>query len=152
MEEPANTPEQTIPGTPPEPGSEAVAAAPAPSEQERLTDELNQKTADYDALQKNYDTLLRRTSMDGKVADMNLALKVLDPARHLHEDGTVNVQALYADFPLLTPTELRLPTAPSGGGGPQFTHVATDLDAAASTGNPTAINSALDALLKGEKR
>lgn len=45
----------------------------------------------------------RRAALTGQVADAAAALKLLDEAKHLNEDGTVNATALLADYPFLKP-------------------------------------------------
>src|SRR5690606_2927555 len=46
-------------------------------------------------------TAERRAALTGKVADATAALKLLDPDKHLTEDGQVNVDALLADYSFL---------------------------------------------------
>lgn len=121
-----------------------------PSELDTLRAELAEKSAALEKLQGEYSDHIRRQSLEGKVTDMNAAMKLLDPERHLNSDGTVNVHALYQEFPSLAPS-VNVPTAPDGGGGPHFTGpVGNDPEEVARRGgSPTAINSAFDRLLKG---
>lgn len=58
----------------------------------------------------------RKAALTGKVADPDLALLALDPERHLNEDGSVNVDALLADRPVLAPTKPSVPGTPGAGG------------------------------------
>ena len=46
----------------------------------------------------------RRATLTGKVADPTAALKLLDEAKHVNEDGTVDPEKLLADYPVLKPT------------------------------------------------
>lgn len=59
----------------------------------------------------------RRAALTGQVADAAAALKLLDEAKHLNEDGTVNATALLADYPFLKPPAPG--TAAIGGANPR---------------------------------
>lgn len=61
----------------------------------------------------------RMASLTGKVADPVAALKLLDTTKHLNEDGTVNTEALLADYSFLTPAAARvdIPAVRSGNAG-----------------------------------
>ncbi|ANC72957.1 phage scaffolding protein [Deinococcus radiodurans] len=99
------------------------------------------------------DTTAERTKLlDGKVSDVQLALRVLDPEKHLNADGTLKTDALYTDFPSLAPAGITTPTAPDGGGGSQRTAAgATSLDRAVQGGSLADINAAFDAALTPAK-
>ena len=56
-----------------------------------------------------------RADLKGEVRDVNAALKLIDPEKHLDADGNVNLRALLKDYDFLAPVSR---TAP-GGGGPQ---------------------------------
>lgn len=57
----------------------------------------------------------RRASLTGKVVDPVAALKLLDDAKHLTDDGAVNTDALLADYPFLAP-KAGVPVTPGAGG------------------------------------
>lgn len=115
---------------------------------------LEKRAADAEAevqrLTAAAETATRTAALAGKVADPALALKALDPTKHLNEDGTVKVEALLADHPALAPTGTVAATAADGGGGPQGGGLPT-LDTALASGSTTDINAAFDAALKGGK-
>lgn len=109
---------------------------------------LEKRAADAEAevqrLKTEQETSTRKAALTDKVADADLALKILDPAKHLNPDGSVKIDALLADHPILTPTV----TSPDGGGGKQGGGVPA-LDTALASGSTGDINAAFDAALKG---
>lgn len=125
------------------------------SKEAELQTQLDALKAEKDALAaevatfKERDTTAERTKLlDGKVSDVNLALRVLDPAKHLNSDGSLKVDALYADFPTLAPAGITTPTAPDGGGGSQRPAAgAPTLERAVESGSIADINAAFDAAL-----
>lgn len=129
------------------------------SKETELQAQLDALKAEKDALAaevstfKERDTTAERTKqLDGKVSDVQLALRVLDPEKHLNADGTLKTDALYTDFPSLAPAGVTTPTAPDGGGGSQRTAAgATSLDRAVQGGSLADINAAFDAALTPAK-
>lgn len=59
----------------------------------------------------------RRAALTGKVADVDLALAVFNPEKHVLEDGGLNVDALLEAHPVLAPVEQRAPVLSSARGG-----------------------------------
>lgn len=144
----------TTPATPDTTPSGETAAAPSQpdyaAEVERLTRERDEARAEGSKAKAEHAAFVQRTQLEGKVTDLNTAMKVLDPERHLNEDGSVNVYALYTDFPILAPSFG--PTAPDGGGGTHSSYINTGLESVARTGSPGEINAAFDAELKGGRK
>lgn len=149
MEDTANTTPTTTDAAP---GGEAAAPAQPDyaAEVERLTRERDEARSESGKVKAEHDALVRRTSLEGKVTDLNTAMKVLDPKRHLNKDGSVDVYALYTDFPILAPSSG--PTAPDGGGGAHGFYASTSLESVARGGSPGEINAAFDAELKGGRK
>ncbi|MDO4246221.1 MAG: hypothetical protein Q4C89_09375 [Deinococcus sp.] len=125
------------------------------SKEAELQTQLDALKAEKEALAaevatfKERDTTAERTKLlDGKVSDVQLALRVLDPEKHLNSDGSLKVDALYTDFPSLAPAGVTTPTAPDGGGGSQRTAAgAPTLERAVESGSIADINAAFDAAL-----
>lgn len=118
----------------------APDAPPAPSaEEQRLQGELESARAETARMREK----IHRDALAGKVSDVNLALKVLDPERHLDADGNLRHDMLWNDFPALIPRGVTHPTAPNGGGGFQ-TGPGPTLERAVETGSLPLINFAFD--------
>lgn len=119
------------------------------TKQTELEQQLAEARAENERLKGEQTTAQRRAALDGKVANVDLALRALDPAKHLDKDGNVKVEALLADFPQLSTTAATAATAPDGGGGTQSAAGTLDLDAAVNSKDTAAINAAFDEALKG---
>lgn len=97
---------------------EAAEAAKVAAERAKL-DELERVKAEKADVEKRAQeaearavAAERRAALAGKVADPAAALKLLED-KHLQEDGSVNVDALLADYPFLKPA----PSGPASIGG-----------------------------------
>jgi len=82
-------------------------------------DAANRKAAEAEA---RVTAAERKASLTGRVVNVDAALKLLDPDKHLDDTGSINVDAFLKDHPYLAPTQQSAgPTAPNGGGGAQPT-------------------------------
>lgn len=85
-------------------------------EAERLKAELADKDKEIATAKAEAANARQVAALTGKVVDAGAALKLLDPERHLAEDGTVNTTALLTDYPFLKPAT---PGVVIGGANPR---------------------------------
>lgn len=83
-------------------------------EVERLKAELADRDKAIEEAQAARLNAERQAALTGKVADATAALKLLDPDKHLTDDGLVDTDALLADYPFLAPN--KPPSTVSGSG------------------------------------
>lgn len=120
------------------------AAPPEPSpEVQSLQSDLEAAQAETAKVRQQ----LHRQALQGKVSDVDLALKVLDPEKHLDADGNVKIDALTREFEGLLPIGTRYPTALDGGGGTHMS-IGGGLESALLSGSPALINYEFDQQLK----
>ncbi|MHA0043893.1 hypothetical protein [Deinococcus sp. PEB2-63] len=126
------------PQAPPEVAAEQVTTAEPGPEVQALQNDLEAAKAEAAKVRQQ----LHRQALQGKVSDVDLALKVLDPEKHLDADGNVKIDALTREFAGLLPA-VRYPTSPDGAGGthPSFTG---GLEGALRSGSPGLINYEFD--------
>lgn len=113
------------------------------AENESLKSEKDTLQTQVTTLEGAQQTAAREAALEGKVSDVKLAMRVLDPEKHLDADGNVRVDALLADYASLAPTGPTGATAPDAGGGTHHTaskadEIATarqELDKAQQSGN-----------------
>lgn len=122
--------------------TDAAPAQPGP-DVERLQGELEASRSENAALVERQ----RRTELKGKVSDVDAAMKLLDPEKHLNSDGSVNLDSLRGQYPSLYIQQMT-PTAPDGGGGSYFSSAATSLESAVQSGSAPLINYAFGQELK----
>ena len=129
------------------------ASAPAPNseatspEVQRLTDALGAAETEKAELKTMYETRAQRKALEGKVVDVDAAMKLLDPAKHLDDEGDVRLPDLFRDYSFLEARSLP-PTAPNGGGGPQNGYAMPTMEQAIRSGEPAQINMVFDNVLK----
>lgn len=104
---------------------EAAAAAAEAKRRKELTIEQRAKETEekaqqaIEAAEARATAAERRAALTGHVADAVAALKLLDPEKHLNDDGTVNTDALLADYPFLKPADAK--ATPAGIPNPRST-------------------------------
>lgn len=117
-------------------------------ELEALRVRANDLEAQSAALTAEKTTNERKNALEGKVSNADMALKLLDPAKHVDGDGKVKLESLLADYPALAPAGIAVSTAPAE---PIAGGRAISLDQALSSNDNSAINAAFDAELGGNK-
>ena len=102
---------------------EAAEAARLSAEREKLDEVERLKAEKADAEKRAAEIEARAVAAErkaaltkAKVVDEDAALKLLDPERHLTDDGSVNADALFADYPFLRATPTGPTPATSGSG------------------------------------
>ncbi|MDO4263282.1 MAG: hypothetical protein Q4C67_03715 [Deinococcus sp.] len=125
----------------------ASATEPMPPSPEVQALEAERDAAKGEAAQLREQ--LHRRDLAGKVSDVDLALKVLDPAKHLDAQGNIRLDVLREEFPGLYPRGVMHPTAPDGGGGSQrMPDMGGGLTGAVRTGSLPLINIEFDRALR----
>jgi len=124
------------------PAEQAAPAEPSP-EVQGLQSDLEAAKADTAKVREQ----LYRQALQGKVSDVDLALKVLDSEKHLDADGNVKIDALTREFEGLLPRGTYHQTAPDGGGG-IYPKLGGSLESAVRSGSPALINYEFDQQLK----
>lgn len=79
-------------------------------ETQKYKADLEKSTARTAELEARAITAERKAELTGKVADVNLALKVAE-AKHFNEDGALNGELLFTDYPILKPAGEPIATA-----------------------------------------
>lgn len=123
-----------------------------------LQTQLEALKADYETLKSQKEALdmekttsERKSALEGKVSNADMALKLIDSEKHVDAEGKIKLESLLADYPTLAPAGIAVSTAPAepiiaAGGGR-----AISLDQALSSNDNSAINAAFDAELGGNK-
>lgn len=107
--------------------AEAAAEATKAAERAKL-DELELAKAEQADLKAaleleraNRTSAERRAHLTGQVVDPVAALKLLDPEKHVKEDGSINLELFLTDFPYMQAASVegvRIPGGRSKGSGP----------------------------------
>lgn len=72
------------------------------SEAERLKKDLEAHAAKVKEAEQRAKLAEIRAELKGEVADEKVAMKLFEPDRHLNDDGTLNLEALLSDYPILS--------------------------------------------------
>lgn len=123
-------------------------------ETQKYKADLDKATARTAELEARAVTAERKAELTGKVADVNLALKVAE-AKHFLEDGTLNGETLFADYPILKPADTSVlaitpsKPAPTPAANPGGKSVAQSPQAALARGDVAGYIAALETAKKG---
>lgn len=117
-----------------EAATKALAEKSLQEQLEALKKQLDEKDAAASAAAERATLAERKVTLAGKVVDPDAALKLLNPDRHLTQDGAVNVDALLSDFSFLAPTKSVTPAPGGSGGAPRAPNPSARIDALLQTG------------------